>query len=101
MSPALIFDLDGTLVDTAPDLLGALNAILIAEGRPPVDHADLRHLVGFGARTMMAEAFKMTGAAMDADRLPALIDSYHRALSNAHRGREPPLRRRRGNARSA
>jgi phosphoglycolate phosphatase len=76
MSPALIFDLDGTLVDTAPDLLGALNAILIAEGRPPVDHADLRHLVGFGARTMMAEAFKMTGAEMDAGRLPALIDSY-------------------------
>ena len=76
MSPALIFDLDGTLVDTAPDLLGALNAILIAEGRPPADHADLRHLVGFGARAMMAEAFKRSGAEMDPARLPALIDDY-------------------------
>jgi len=76
MSPALIFDLDGTLVDTAPDLLGALNAILMREGRRPVDHADLRHLVGYGARTMMAEAFRMTGGEMDAGRLPALIDDY-------------------------
>ncbi|HWA91017.1 MAG TPA: HAD-IA family hydrolase [Rhizomicrobium sp.] len=76
MSPALIFDLDGTLVDTAPDLLGALNAILIREGRPPVNHADLRHLVGFGARRMMDEAFRMTGGEMDSGRLPALIDDY-------------------------
>jgi phosphoglycolate phosphatase len=76
MSPALIFDLDGTLVDTAPDLLGALNAVLIAEGREKVDHADLRHLVGFGAHTMLAEAFKRTGAAMDPARLPELIDLY-------------------------
>jgi phosphoglycolate phosphatase len=76
MTPALIFDLDGTLVDTAPDLLGALNAILIREGRRPVDHADLRHLVGYGARTMLTEAFKMTGDAMDETRLPYLIDEY-------------------------
>ena len=76
MSPALIFDLDGTLVDTAPDLLGALNAILLQEGRPPVNHADLRHLVGFGARAMMVEAFRMTGAPMDDRRLPTLIDGF-------------------------
>jgi phosphoglycolate phosphatase len=76
MSPALIFDLDGTLVDTAPDLLGALNAILLKEGRPAVNHADLRHLVGFGARTMMAEAFRMTGGEMEPDRLVPLIDDY-------------------------
>src|ERR1700742_3683927 len=72
----LIFDLDGTLVDTAPDLLGALNAILIQEGRKPVDHADLRHLVGFGSRTLLAEAFKRTGAPADEARLPGLIDAY-------------------------
>jgi len=76
MQAALIFDLDGTLVDTAPDLLGALNAILIREGRRAVDHADLRHLVGHGARVMLAEAFKMTGGAMDDARLPSLIDDY-------------------------
>ncbi len=56
--------------------MGALNAILLREGRPPVDHSDLRHLVGFGARTMMIEAFKMTGGPMDEARLPTLIDDY-------------------------
>ncbi len=76
MPPALIFDLDGTLVDTAPDLLGALNAILVREGRREVDHADLRHLVGYGARTMLSEAFTMTGGPIDETRLPRLIDDY-------------------------
>jgi phosphoglycolate phosphatase len=76
MSPALVFDLDGTLVDTAPDLLGALNAVLLGEGRAPVNHADLRHLVGFGARAMLAEAFRMTGEAAAADRLPGFVDAF-------------------------
>lgn len=76
MSPALIFDLDGTLVDTAPDLLDALNAVLRREGRRPVDHADLRHLVGFGARTMMAEAFKMTGDPADPERIEGMMDTF-------------------------
>lgn len=75
---ALIFDLDGTLVDTAPDLLGALNAVLAAEGRRPVDIADLRHLVGHGARAMLGEAMTMTmtGTPADPARLPALIDAF-------------------------
>jgi phosphoglycolate phosphatase len=64
-SPALVFDLDGTLVDTAPDLLGALNAVLVREGRRPVTRADLRHLVGHGAHTMVREALAITGGPVD------------------------------------
>jgi phosphoglycolate phosphatase len=75
-TPALVFDLDGTLVDTAPDLLGALNAVLLAEGRRAVNLADLRHLVGHGARAMLDEAMKRTGAAADPARLPGLIDAF-------------------------
>ena len=52
--PALIFDLDGTLADTAPDLLGATNAVLAARGRPLLDLNHLRHMVGFGARALQA-----------------------------------------------
>ena len=74
--PALIFDLDGTLVDTAPDLLGALNAVLLAEGRRTVDIGDLRHLVGYGARAMLGEAMTMTGGKVDDTRLPGLIDAF-------------------------
>lgn len=76
MRSCLIFDLDGTLVDTAPDLLGALNAVLAREGRRPVDLADLRHLVGHGARAMLAEAFLRTGEAAEPERLPGLIDAF-------------------------
>ncbi|HEX4078318.1 MAG TPA: HAD-IA family hydrolase [Rhizomicrobium sp.] len=75
-SPALIFDLDGTLVDTAPDLLGALNAILVREGRRPVRRPDLRHLVGHGARTMLAEALAQTGGPLPEPRTIELIDAF-------------------------
>jgi len=76
MTAALIFDLDGTLVDTAPDLLDALNVVLKHEGRRSVDHAALRHLVGFGARTLMAEAFKMTGDPADPARIESLVGAF-------------------------
>ncbi|SRR5665213_294155 len=75
-SPALIFDLDGTLVDTAPDLLGAMNAVLIAQGRRPVDPQTLRHMVGFGARSLIQQAFAATGPTATEDRLPALVDDF-------------------------
>jgi phosphoglycolate phosphatase len=75
-SPTLIFDLDGTLVDTAPDLLGALNAVLVREGRRPMAMADLRHLVGYGARAMLAEAFRRTGEPLDPARADGLMDEY-------------------------
>jgi phosphoglycolate phosphatase len=76
LTPALVFDLDGTLVDTAPDLLGALNAVLVQEGRRTVGLADLRHLVGHGARAMLAEAMIRTGEPAPAERLPALMDAF-------------------------
>jgi phosphoglycolate phosphatase len=76
MSPAFIFDLDGTLVDTAPDLLATLNTILSREGRQPVEAEALRHLVGRGARNLISEAFKRTGAAVDAARLEGLLDDF-------------------------
>ena len=74
--PALIFDLDGTLVDTAPDLLGALNAVLTREGRSGVDPTTLRHMVGFGARSLIEQAMAATGAPVAADRLPMLVESF-------------------------
>ena len=75
-APAFVFDLDGTLVDTAPDLLGALNAILIREGRRPVALEDLRHIVGLGSGRMLIQAFELTGAPLDEARLPEMVDAY-------------------------
>jgi len=74
--PALIFDLDGTLVDTAPDLLAATNAVLRSEGRRLVDPATLRHMVGFGARALIEQAMAATGAPVEQSRLPVLVDTF-------------------------
>jgi phosphoglycolate phosphatase len=74
--PVYVFDLDGTLVDTAPDLLNALNAVLVEEGRLPVDRAEIRHLVGHGARAMLAEAMRRTGTPAAPEALPGLVDSF-------------------------
>ena len=75
-APCLLFDLDGTLVDTAPDLLGALNAVLMSEGRATVDPQTLRHMVGHGARVLIERAMAATGEPVSADRLPVLIDRF-------------------------
>src|SRR5580698_5971927 len=80
-APALIFDLDGTLVDTAPDLLGATNAVLAARGRAAIDPASLRHMVGFGARSLITQAMAATGAPAsedDMDTLVALFIAHYR-----------------------
>jgi|SRR5579871_330 len=73
---ALVFDLDGTLIDTAPDLAVATNAVLAAEGRQAVSLDLLRHMVGFGARSLILQAFAATGdPAADAD-MPRFLDLF-------------------------
>ena len=70
--PILVLDLDGTLVDTAPDLVRALNAVLIAEGMAPVALGASLAMVGHGARAMIEAAFAAAGQApetRDLDRL--------------------------------
>jgi phosphoglycolate phosphatase len=51
--PTVVFDLDGTLVDSAPDLIATLNTILGREGLPPVAYAAARNMLGGGARHMI------------------------------------------------
>lgn len=56
----VLFDLDGTLVDSAPDLAGATNEMLAARGLPEVPYERLRPMVGAGARGMIGVAFGVT-----------------------------------------
>ena len=68
--PTIIFDLDGTLVDTAPDLIGTLNVILGREGLPAVPYDLARTLIGHGARHMIARGLAFAGRTDgDLDRL--------------------------------
>ena len=66
---SILFDLDGTLVDTAPDLAGAMNHVLAAHGRPPLPVDDVRHLVGHGARALVTRGLAATG-----DPAPHLVE---------------------------
>ena len=56
---ALLFDLDGTLADTAPDLAGALNTLLAELGRPALPFVAIRHHVSHGARAMIEFALDL------------------------------------------
>jgi len=88
-APALIFDLDGTLADTAPDLLGATNAVLAARGRPQLDLEHLRHMVGFGAVALINQAMEASGAPVPEEEMPSLIgiflDHYRHHIADGTR----------------
>jgi phosphoglycolate phosphatase len=57
----IVFDLDGTLVDTAPDLIAALNVILRKEGIPELPLATARNLIGGGARKLIERGLEAEG----------------------------------------
>ena len=73
--PAYLFDLDGTLVDTAPDLMRAMNHVLGQAGLPLVDEALTRHWVGHGVRAMLGAAFGHHGAAPSEAEVDAMFDA--------------------------
>ena len=71
------FDLDGTLVDSAGDLAAAVNHALAAAGREPVSVAQVRGMIGGGARLMLQSALRATGGDERLDELlPLLLDHY-------------------------
>jgi len=72
----IVFDLDGTLIDTAPDLIGALNGVLAEEGLPSADLSQARHLVGQGAKAMIQRGFAQAGAALDEVTLERLFGRF-------------------------
>lgn len=57
----IAFDLDGTLVDTAPDLVRALNAVIAADGLAPIPVEHVRNMVGRGARVLIERAYAVQG----------------------------------------
>ena len=67
----IVFDLDGTLVDTAPDLTNALNDVLVRRGHDRVSIEVIRGCVGHGARVMIEQSLARVGAQGDVDRMLA------------------------------
>jgi phosphoglycolate phosphatase len=72
----LIFDLDGTLIDSAPDIARALDRLLAELGRPPLDLATVRRLVGDGAPELVRKALAIAKAHVEPSAVPALFERY-------------------------
>ncbi len=73
---ALIFDLDGTLVDTAPDLHAATNHVLSTLKRRSISLDEVRAFVGHGARALIARGCEATGDPVDARAVETLYQEF-------------------------
>ena len=88
-SRTVVFDLDGTLVDTAPDLINALNFVLDREGLPPVPLASARNMIGAGARKLIERGLELEGRSASMEDIARLtsdfIDHYAAHIADASR----------------
>ena len=75
-APIVVFDLDGTLVDTAPDLVDTLNIILARERLAPVPFKTARTMIGGGARTLIERGLQAAGRASGTTEVSRLYDDF-------------------------
>jgi phosphoglycolate phosphatase len=87
--PTVVFDLDGTLVDTAPDLINALNFVLGREGLPPVPLHSARNMIGAGARKLIERGLELEGRSASLEDITRLtrdfIDHYAAHIADQSR----------------
>lgn len=82
---ALLFDLDGTLVDSLPDLTEALNRTLAGAGLTPLSEVEASDLVGDGAAVMLARGFALRGQEAKAQTLEQFLAHYAHCLTDKTR----------------
>jgi phosphoglycolate phosphatase len=87
----IVFDLDGTLIDTAPDLIDTLNLVFEREGLPPVAYETARNLIGGGARTMIARGLEAEGRSVTPARLEQLFADFIKYYSDHIADRSRPF----------
>jgi phosphoglycolate phosphatase len=92
VTPTVVFDLDGTLVDTAPDLVATLNVIFAREDLPPVAYDAARNMVGGGARAMIERGLAAEGRSVAGAEVDRLVRDFidHYAAHIADRSRPFP-----------
>lgn len=73
---AVVFDLDGTLVDTAPDILAYLNHMLAELGRPGLDSVSVRSMIGDGVKTLLIRGLEASGGVPDNLDIEELFRRY-------------------------
>jgi len=82
-NPTLLLDLDGTLVDTAPDLAHALNHTLAAEGLAPFSEAEVKAMVGDGVAMLLRRALAERGATFSPALIPVFLAEYEQHVADA------------------
>ncbi|HTT46742.1 MAG TPA: HAD family hydrolase [Pseudolabrys sp.] len=75
-APTIVFDLDGTLIDTAPDLVDTLNVVFTREGWPPVPYEIARNQIGGGAKMMIKRGVAAEGITIAAEKLEQLFADF-------------------------
>lgn len=89
-SPLVIFDLDGTLVDTAVDIVDSLNFTIAKHQLAPVTYSDLHHIVGQGGRVAIKRAFALRNTPLADDDLEVLYDTFIKFYLEKIPGRSQP-----------
>ena len=72
----IVFDLDGTLIDTAPDLVDTLNVILAREGLEPIPFEEARGMIGAGARRLLERGLRRDSGALPGDIIERLYQDF-------------------------
>ncbi|OYU49094.1 MAG: phosphoglycolate phosphatase [Rhizobiales bacterium PAR1] len=75
MRGTLVFDLDGTLAETAPDIMASLNHFLILEGLEPLPLSEARNLVGAGAKALIERGFRAAGRPLSPEKLETIFQA--------------------------
>jgi len=76
MTRTALFDLDGTLVDSAPDLHAALDRLMASRDLPPFARAEIPPMIGDGAAVLVTRAFAARGATPDAAAITDFLNDY-------------------------
>lgn len=76
MTRCVVFDLDGTLVDSVPDLAACLNRLMAVRGLAPFTELETQAMVGDGAKVLLERAFAARRSALDADGLAWFLTDY-------------------------
>lgn len=74
--PTIIFDLDGTLIETAPDLHNCVNYLLQKDNLAPIELADMRLMIGQGAKKMIERGYAHHGISLEDDRMEELFQEF-------------------------